>query len=86
MFSEIPDLLLCLFLGTFLDTREAASLLRRSPAAIRNMVLRQVIPYRKAGGRLLFIEEELVAWVRQSPGVSVDDLKQEGRPGRDGQR
>jgi hypothetical protein len=58
-----------------LDTREAGRFLKRSPAAVRNMVHRQVIPYRKVSGRLIFIREELEEWVRMSPGVSLDELK-----------
>ena len=60
-----------------LSTTEVADLLRRSPAAIRNMVMRKIIPYRKPGGRLLFVKDELEEWVLRSEGVSLDDLKEE---------
>ena len=63
---------------TFLSTQEAADLLRRSPAALRNLVMRQAIPFRKTGGKLLFIREELEQWIRESPGTTIDDLKKEG--------
>ena len=53
-----------------LDTRGAGEFLERSPAAIRNMVLRRIIPHRKVGGRLVFIREELEEFVRRSPGVT----------------
>ncbi len=59
---------------TPLDTTEAASFLRKSPAAVRNLVLRKQIPFRKCGGRLLFIREELELWVQESPGVRMEDL------------
>lgn len=60
-----------------LNTIEAGDLLRKSPAAVRNLVMRKAIPFRKVGGRLVFIREELEEWVRKSPGVSLDDLKAE---------
>lgn len=60
-----------------LSTTEAADLLRRSPAAIRNLVMRKAIPFRKPGGRLIFLKAELLEWVLRSDGVSLDDLKEE---------
>jgi excisionase family DNA binding protein len=76
-------------MNEFLSTTEAADLLRKSPAAVRNLVMRRAIPYRKPGGRLVFIRDELLEWVRQAPGVSINDLKM-GRPSegraREGQR
>jgi hypothetical protein len=62
---------------TPLDTREASQFLKRSPAAVRNMVLRRIIPYRKVSGRLMFIQEELEEWIKRCPGVSIDDLEAE---------
>ena len=58
-----------------LDTKEAGRLVKRSPAAIRNLVLRKEVPFRKVGGRLIFIREELEEWVRMSPGVSLDEFR-----------
>jgi len=60
-----------------LDTRGAGRLVKRSPAAIRNLVMRKEIPFRKVGGRLIFIREELEEWIRNCPGMSLDDLKAE---------
>jgi hypothetical protein len=59
-----------------LDTKEAGAFIRRSPAAVRNLVMRRLIPFRKVGGRLLFIREELEEWVRRSPGVRLDDIEE----------
>lgn len=58
----------------FLTTQEAAELLRRSPAAVRNLVMRRAIPFRKAGGRLLFIRSELEQWVVDAPGVAIEEI------------
>jgi hypothetical protein len=60
-----------------LDTREANQFFKRSPAAVRNMVLRREIPFRKVPGRLIFLREELEEMIRRSPGVTIDDLKAE---------
>ena len=60
------------------DTKQAGQFLKRSPAAVRNMVLRRIIPHRKVAGRLIFIRKELEEWVRRSPGVSIKDLEQKG--------
>lgn len=69
-------------MNEFLSTTEAADLLRKSPAAVRNLVMRRAIPFRKPGGRLVFIRDELEQWVRESPGVSIKDLKM-NRPSED---
>ena len=64
---------------TFLTTAECAELIGRSEAAIRNLVMRQAIPYRKPSGRLLFIRSEVEAWINDAPGVSLDEIQSEGR-------
>jgi len=58
-----------------LNTTEAADFLRKSPAAVRNLVMRKMIPFRKVGGRLLFIKEELEQWIKGCPGVRIEDLE-----------
>jgi hypothetical protein len=36
--------------------------------------LRRKIPFRKVGGRhLMFIEDEITAWIQKAPGVTLDD-------------
>jgi len=63
----------------YLNTHEAGEFLRRSPAAIRNLVLRRMIPYRKPGGRLLFSRSELERWVEDASGVSFEEIQNERR-------
>ena len=46
----------------FLETDEAASLLRVEPKTIRAWVSQEKIPYRKANGRVIFMLAELLAW------------------------
>lgn len=51
-------------LPKFLKPKEAASLLRLAVSTIYEMVSQDRIPYRKAGGRLLFERDELLEWTR----------------------
>jgi len=60
----------------YFDTKQAAKKIKRkSPAAVRSLVARRLIPYRKVAGRLLFLEHELDAWIEGSPGVRIEDLE-----------
>jgi len=63
----------------YLNSSETGILIKRSPAAIRNLVLRRRIPYRKVGGRLIFIREELEKWITDSPGVRLEEIQDGGR-------
>ncbi len=56
------------------NVKKAAEYLNRSEGAIRNLVLRRSIPFRKVGGRLMFIETEIKTWVGDSPGLTLEDL------------
>jgi len=58
----------------FMSTDDLADFLGRTPGAIRNLTLRRKIPYRKTGGRLVFLRSEIVDWIKQSPGVRLTDL------------
>lgn len=63
-----------------LTSAEVAVLLRRkTPAAIRNMVLRRQIPYRKIGGKLLFLRREIMEMVERAPGMTVQEWKRKNR-------
>ena len=59
------------------NTNEMAEFLSKSPGAVRNLVLRKAIPYRKVGGRLYFIQQEIKDWISDSPGLRLDDLEKE---------
>lgn len=56
------------------NTDEVAKHLKRTPGAVRNLVLRRAIPYRKAGGRLVFFPAEIQRWLEDSPGVRPEDI------------
>ena len=61
-------------IGEVLDTARVAKLIHRTPGAVRALVMRRRIPFRKPGGRLVFIKREIEAWIDMSPGVRLDDL------------
>jgi excisionase family DNA binding protein len=50
----------------YLNVRELACYLRKSPAAIHNMVYRRQLTAYKPGGRLLFRKEEIDQWVHKN--------------------
>ena len=51
-----------------------AEILHRHPISIYRMVARGQIPYRKVGGRLLFLEDEIQEFIRNSPGITADQV------------
>ena len=59
----------------YLNCIECAELIGRSTGAIRNLVLRRAIPFRKPAGRLLFLRHEIERWVENAPGVRAEDLE-----------
>lgn len=58
-----------------LDVVEAASLLGTTPKAVRQRVARRTLPFRKFGGRIIFLKEQLEELVRDSPGCSVEEAQ-----------
>ena len=59
----------------YLNTDEVGGLLGRSPGAVRNLCMRRRIPFRKVGGRLIFIRHELDQWIENSQGVHLEEIK-----------
>lgn len=58
----------------YLNTNQCGALIGRSAGAVRNLVLRRVIPFRKPAGRLVFIEREIRRWVEGSEGLTIEEL------------
>ena len=58
-----------------MTTEQAAEFIGRSPGAVRNLVMRRKIPFRKCAGRLHFFEDELLWWIDTAPGVKKDDIE-----------
>lgn len=61
----------------YLSVEDLSLYIKRSKGAIRNLVLRKVIPYRKLAGRLMFVKEEIDEWVQTAPGKKLEDLQNE---------
>jgi len=59
----------------YLTADQCAVFLGRSPSAIRNLCMRRKIPYRKAGGRLVFLAHEIEGWIDQGEGISLEELR-----------
>ena len=56
---------------------QVASLLGRTPAAVRNLTYRRKIPYRKPAGRLIFLRSEVESWISNAPGLSLEQIRAE---------
>jgi len=64
-----------------LDVPETAAMLGRSENAVRRLVERRQIPYRKSGRRVLFLESELKAFIEALPGLTIEDLREREKAG-----
>lgn len=59
------------FTGEVLDVAAAASLLGTTEKTIRARVARRTIPFRRWGGRVVFLRRELLAFLQGLEGVDV---------------
>ncbi len=57
-----------------LDTKECGEMINRTAGSVRRLVMRNKIPYKKPGGRLMFLRSEIEEWINASPGKSVDEV------------
>jgi len=57
--------------GAVLDVRTGSLFLGWSAKKTYGMVDRRLIPYRRSGGRIVFIKAELEAWLAGLPGVTL---------------
>jgi excisionase family DNA binding protein len=62
-------------MNKYLNTNEAALFLGRTPKAIRRMVERGQIPFRRWGKRIVFVREELEEFVNALPGMRPADIR-----------
>jgi excisionase family DNA binding protein len=67
-------------MGEFLTITEVATLLGRSPKAVRHLVERGQLPYRKLGRRVLFLRAELEKFVEGLPGMRAADVQKRWCP------
>jgi excisionase family DNA binding protein len=60
--------------GSNFTIEEVAPYIKRSKGAVRNLVMRRKIPFRKREGRIYFLKDEIDAWIREAPGVSLEEI------------
>ena len=58
--------------GLALDVRTGAAFIGDSEKGIRGKVARRTIPFRKLGGRIIFLRSELEAWLSGLDGCTLD--------------
>jgi len=61
----------------YFTTKQLSQYIGRSPQAIRDLVCRKAIPYRKPAGRLLFKKDEIDRWIDMSGGLTIEKWKSE---------
>ena len=62
--------------GTVLDVRSVSVRYGLSVRSIRGHVARRTMPFRKFGGRIIFLKDELDAWFTQLDGCSLAEAKE----------
>ena len=65
--------------GVILFVSDAAKLLGDTEKAIRQRVARREVPFRKLGGRVIFLRDELEAFFRGLPGCSSAEAQENVR-------
>jgi hypothetical protein len=61
------------FDGELLDVRGTAAMLGTSEKLVRSRVERRLIPFRRLGGRIVFLRDELTAYQEQLPGCDLNE-------------
>jgi excisionase family DNA binding protein len=64
-----------------MNVSETAALLGRTENAIRRLVERRKIPFRRSGRRILFIERELLAVIEELPGLTLEEVRDREKVG-----
>lgn len=53
---------------------DAARYLGKTEGALRMLVARELIPFRRAAGRIIFFRHEIDEWLEGAPGIRPQDL------------
>jgi hypothetical protein len=61
--------------GLALGVREAAALVGDTEKGIRGKASRHLIPFRRLGGRIIFLRSELETWLHSLEGCSLDEAR-----------
>jgi len=65
--------------GAVLDVATMARDLGDTEKGIRAKVARGLLPYRRLGSRICFLRDDVSAYLRRLPGVSVDEALANGK-------
>lgn len=63
------------FDGAVLDVTAASSFLGMSEKTIRARVARRMIPFRRFGGRIVFLRAELEGFLKNLPGCGMEEAE-----------
>ena len=63
------------FNGAALDVRTGAAFLGGTQKQVRGLVSRKLIPFRRLGGRILFLRSELETWLSTLDGCNLDEAR-----------
>ena len=61
--------------GLALGVPEAAQFYGGTVKQTRGLIERQMIPFRRLGGRIIFLRSELEEWLATLPGVTLDEAR-----------
>jgi len=61
--------------GELLDVRSAAELLGATELTVRGQIARGRLPYRRLGGRVVCIRTELLQFLNELPGVTLEEAR-----------
>jgi hypothetical protein len=61
------------FEGEVLDVAANAAFLGTTCKTVWSLKARKLIPYRKLGGRVIFLRSEMIAWLGSLPGVTLNE-------------
>lgn len=61
--------------GVALDVRSASAFLGATEKQTRGLVARRLIPFRRLGGRVVFLRQEIEAWLAALPGCTLTEVQ-----------
>lgn len=70
---ELREMGVRVFNGALLDVRSAAAFLGVTEKTLRARVARQTVPFRRLGGRVIFLKSELEAFLESLPGCDLTE-------------
>lgn len=61
--------------GALLDVRQGAAFVGATQKQMRGRVARRLIPFRRLGGRVVFLRSELEQWLLSLDGCTLDEAR-----------